>query len=182
MHQPISTPRARARKDRPAPGVELLEPGSHLVTPRRGYTHHGIYVGSGKVVQYGGLVRGLRSAPIEEVSLEHFAASHAVWLRRSPSSSFDGDEIVRRARARVGEDRYHVLTNNCEHFCEWCVRAEHRSDQVDQWVSFASRAIGSVTALFGRFAPARWRRPLRSAATERLVHVDLCRNTFLPHN
>jgi hypothetical protein len=25
-----------------------------------------------------------------------------------------------------------VLTNNCEHFCEWCVRGEHRSYQVDE--------------------------------------------------
>jgi lecithin:retinol acyltransferase len=38
-----------------------LEPplGAHLVTPRRAYTHHGIYVGLGRVVQYGGLSRGL---------------------------------------------------------------------------------------------------------------------------
>lgn len=128
----------------------LLEPGSHLVTPRRGYTHHGIYVGDGRVVQYGGLVRGLRCAPIEEVSLDQFADSHPVWLRRGRSPSFDADEIVRRARARLGENRYHVLTNNCEHFCEWCVRAEHRSDQVDQWRSFASRAVGFLTAFFGR--------------------------------
>jgi hypothetical protein len=44
---------------------------------------------------------------------------------------FDQDEVVRRARLRLGEDRYSVLTNNCEHFCEWCVRGEHRSYQVD---------------------------------------------------
>jgi hypothetical protein len=29
--------------------------GSHLVTPRRGYLHHGIYVGARKVVHYSGL-------------------------------------------------------------------------------------------------------------------------------
>jgi hypothetical protein len=175
VRQPIRTPRSRARKDRPAPGVELLEPGSHLVTPRRGYTHHGIYVGGGKVVQYGGLVRGLCSAPIEEVSLEHFASSHPVWLRCSPSPRFDGDEIVRRARARVGEDRYHVLTNNCEHFCEWCVRAEHRSDQVDEWLSLANRVVGSVTALFERFAAAVCHRSLRavgSASAGKLLVIE----------
>ena len=33
---------------------------------------------------------------------------------------------------RLGEDCYSVLTNNCEHFCEWCVRGEHRSYQVDE--------------------------------------------------
>src|ERR1700747_1270918 len=32
--------------------------GSHIVTPRRGYLHHGIYVGDGKVVHYAGLAHG----------------------------------------------------------------------------------------------------------------------------
>jgi hypothetical protein len=31
----------------------------------------------------------------------------------------------------VGEDCYRLLTNNCEHFCEWCLRGEHRSYQVE---------------------------------------------------
>jgi hypothetical protein len=41
-------------------------------------------------------------------------------------------EVVRRARLRLGENRYHLLTNNCEHFCEWCIRGESRSLQVDK--------------------------------------------------
>jgi hypothetical protein len=47
----------------------------------------------------------------------------------------DRPEVVRRARSRLGEDRYHVLTNNCEHFCEWCVHGQNRSYQVDALVS-----------------------------------------------
>ena len=39
--------------------------------------------------------------------------------------------MIQRARLRLGEDRYHPLKNNCEHFCEWCVRGEPRSYQVD---------------------------------------------------
>ena len=34
--------------------------GSHVVTSRRGYTHHGIFVGDGRVVHYAGLSRGWR--------------------------------------------------------------------------------------------------------------------------
>src|ERR1700731_2013759 len=48
--------------------------GSHLVTARRGYLHHGIYVGGRKVVHYSGLAHGLRGGPVEEVSLSHFAS------------------------------------------------------------------------------------------------------------
>src|SRR5580692_2557019 len=114
-----------------------IEPplGAHMVTPRRGYTHHGIYVGGGKVVQYGGLSWGLRRGPVEEVSVAQFSQGRPVWVRVLGSHWFDRHEVVRRARLRLGEDRYSVLTNNCEHFCEWCVRGQHRSYQVDDRIA-----------------------------------------------
>jgi hypothetical protein len=42
-----------------------------------------------------------------------------------------GNDIVRRARSRLGERCYDVLRNNCEHFCNWCQVGESRSTQVD---------------------------------------------------
>ena len=54
--------------DRPLDPEHQPRPGAHLVTPRCGYTHHGIYVGGSRVVQYGGLSWGLRRGPVEEVS------------------------------------------------------------------------------------------------------------------
>jgi hypothetical protein len=120
------------------PPDQLLNPaheppiGAHIVTPRRGYTHHGIYVGDGRVVQYGGLSRGLRRGPIEEVSLSQFAQGREIRVRLEESRHFDRDEVISRARMRLGENCYHLLTNNCEHFCEWCVRGESRSYQVDE--------------------------------------------------
>jgi hypothetical protein len=36
---------------------------------------------------------------------------------------------------------YRLLNNNCEHFCEWCLRAEHRTYQVDEWLSRPHRAL-----------------------------------------
>jgi hypothetical protein len=35
----------------------------------------------------------------------------------------------------VGEDRYRLLTNNCEHFCEWCLHGTARSFQVEAWLA-----------------------------------------------
>ena len=46
-------------------GYEEPPMGAHLVTPRRRYCHHGIYVGDGKVVHYAGLSRSLRRGPVE---------------------------------------------------------------------------------------------------------------------
>lgn len=115
--------------------------GSHLVTPRRGYLHHGIYVGARKVVHYSGLAHGLRRGPVEEVSLAHFARGQRISVRSDASSDFDVREVIGRARSRVGEDRYRLLTNNCEHFCEWCLRGTARSFQVEAWLARPRRTL-----------------------------------------
>jgi hypothetical protein len=99
--------------------------GSHIVTRRHGYTHHEIYVGAGKVVYYAKLSRGLRGGPVEENSLSSFAAG----------------EVTLRARSRIVEDNYRLLTNNCEHFCEWRQRGQPRSYQIDAWLALPSRAL-----------------------------------------
>ena len=52
---------------------ESPRPGAHLITPFLGYTHHGIYVGDGKVVHYGALMYDIIRKPVEEVTLEVFA-------------------------------------------------------------------------------------------------------------
>ena len=137
--------------------------GAHLVTPRRGYTHHGIYVGRGRVVQYGGVFLGLRRGSVEEVALLQFARGRAIWLRLEESRQFGRDEVVHRARARLGEDRYNVLTNNCEHFCEWCVRGEPRSHQVDGLFAMCCRARRGLVALLVR-SLFPWRNSARVSA------------------
>ncbi len=115
--------------------------GAHLVTPRRGYLHHGIYVGGGKVVHYAGLGHGLRRAPVEEVAFSEFAHDYPLWVKPNATSNFDCGEVIRRARSRVGENRYRLWSNYCEHFCEWCLRGEHRSYQVETWRAYPGHAL-----------------------------------------
>jgi Lecithin retinol acyltransferase len=129
--------------------------GAQIVTPRRWYAHHGIYVGTGRVIQYGGLSWGLRRGTVEEVSLSQFAQGRPVWVRLMGSPWFDPHEVARRARMRLGEDRYSVLTNNCEHFCEWCVRGEHRSYQVDERFAGYRGILLRLIELLARTRPAR---------------------------
>jgi hypothetical protein len=123
---------------------------SHVITPRRGYLHHGIYVGNGQVVHYTGLAHGLRRGPVEEVSLSRFTCGHPVWVESNGASKFDCLEIIRRARSRVGEDSYRLLSNNCEHFCEWCLRGENRSYQVEAWLAHPGRALLGMLRIHGR--------------------------------
>ncbi|HMI75116.1 MAG TPA: lecithin retinol acyltransferase family protein [Steroidobacteraceae bacterium] len=130
--------------------------GSHLVTPRRGYLHHGIYAGARKVVHYSGLAHGLRRGPVEEVSFAHFARAQRIWVRSDAPSDFGVQEVVRRARSRVGENRYRLLTNNCEHFCEWCLHGTARSFQVEAWLARLRFTLRATLRLFaGRHAVSR---------------------------
>jgi hypothetical protein len=143
--------------------------GSHVVTPRRGYLHHGIYVGDGRVVHYAGLANGLHRGPVEETSLDSFGHGRPVWIKSHAPSTFDPREVICRARSRVGEDRYRLWTNNCEHFCEWCLRGEPRSYQVEAWLMRPGRALhAAIVSIAKPFsAPTEiGRRPSGSAAAE----------------
>ncbi|MEX3760779.1 lecithin retinol acyltransferase family protein [Paraburkholderia phenoliruptrix] len=104
--------------------------GSHLVSTRSGYEHHGIYVGNGRVVHYAGFAGSVHRGPVEEVEIDRFAAGHPLSIRATPCARYIGEEAVRRARSRLGENRYRLLTNNCEHFCAWVLLGESRSEQV----------------------------------------------------
>lgn len=122
--------------------------GAHLVTPRLTFAHHGIYVGGGRVVHYGALARQFRRAPVEEVSLAFFADGHALFVRPHAAPRFDCHEVIRRARSRLGENRYGLLRNNCEHFCEWCVQGISRRLQVERALKFPRAVRGTVHATF----------------------------------
>ncbi|MBC3385478.1 lecithin retinol acyltransferase family protein [Pseudomonas sp. SWRI179] len=106
--------------------------GAHLISPRGFYLHHGIYLGDLKVAHYSGFSGSLRSGPIEVIDLEHFAHGKPVWIAQEPYE-FSNDEVVRRALSRIGENRYRILSNNCEHFCNWCISGKHYSAQVDAY-------------------------------------------------
>jgi len=116
------------------PSASGREPGlgAHLTTLRRGYVHHGVYVGHGRVVHYSGFSGFWQCGPVEEVSLSRFAAGHPVLVVEQDRSTYSPQEIVRRARSRIGENDYRLLSNNCEHFCNWCLYGVSRSAQVER--------------------------------------------------
>jgi hypothetical protein len=115
---------------------ELPPLGAHLITPFLGYTHHGIYVGDGKVVHYGALMYDLIRKPVEEVTLQMFAEGRPLYEVMHAEAAFDSVEVIRRARTRLGEKRYRLLTNNCEHFVEWCLHGVHRSFQAETALAY----------------------------------------------
>ncbi|WP_223547011.1 lecithin retinol acyltransferase family protein [Pseudomonas sp. A-B-19] len=109
--------------------LEFLPIGSHLISPRTFYLHHGIYLGFGEVAHYSGFSGSFKPGPVEVSNLAGFANGKPVWVLQEPSE-YSKDEIVSRARSRVGENQYRILTNNCEHFCSWCLKGKSCSTQV----------------------------------------------------
>jgi hypothetical protein len=116
------------------PSVFDQEPplGSHLTTSRRGYTHHGVYAGRDRVIHYAGLSGFGQCGPVEQVSLLRFAGGRDVRVVQDSRSSYMPQEILRRARSRLGENDYRLMTNNCEHFCNWCRSGVSHSAQVQR--------------------------------------------------
>ena len=129
--------------------VTELKVGDHLVTPRTGYTHHGIYIGNGKVIHYSGLADGLESGPVEETDIETFSNKKGFTVK-TYKNAFPEEEIIRRAKSRVGESSYSVFHNNCEHFCMWCVVGDHVSVQVDNATWVGAPSAGTVAGLVAR--------------------------------
>ena len=130
-HHPLHAGQMRHTPDSVLAPDEEPPLGAHLVSPRAFYEHHGIYVGGGCVIHYAGLTNRRWRGPVEEISLAGFANGRPLRVRHD-YSLFDRDEVVTRARSRLGECRYRILTNNCEHFCAWVLRDDFRSAQVEQ--------------------------------------------------
>ncbi|HEY3654156.1 MAG TPA: lecithin retinol acyltransferase family protein [Steroidobacteraceae bacterium] len=141
---------------------EQLVPGTHLITCRRGYTHHGIYLGDGRVMHYAGRIKYPQGL-VEEISLAEFSEGRAFRAEILQTGPFNGNEIVRRARSRLGERRYDLLRNNCEHFCNWCRLGENRSLQVE-WLTSPVRLLrGALLRLSSTY---RFIRRVPAAAQE----------------
>lgn len=108
----------------------------------RGYTHHGIYIENGEVVDFSGYSK--RS--IRTVKLEKFAGGSPVY--RWSYDSYRGkiyspDEIVIRAQSQIGMRDYSVVVKNCENFANWCVTGRSISRQVPTSVQKVGRHFHS---------------------------------------
>lgn len=121
------------------------------MSSRTGYTHHGLHVGHDKVLHYAGLSDGLSGGAIELTSVGAFANRRKVQVKEYSKRKFSRSKSVERGYSRLGEDRYNVAFNNCEHFVTWCITGAHDSSQVRRTASTAA-IVGAVVA--GRNVPA----------------------------
>jgi hypothetical protein len=94
------------------------------------YQHHGIDVGDGNVIHY-----RKPSEIIECTSFETFSRGNPVYIRQYPDGfCFIGDVVVNRAISRLGENKYNLIFNNCEHFATWCKTGVSDSQQIKNFM------------------------------------------------
>jgi hypothetical protein len=143
----FSAPEPVAYRTTPVRRLQQLAPGAippvgaHLVTPAFGFAHHGIYVGSGRVIHYGALMYDIIRKPVEEVTFESFAENRPVFVVQHEDECLEAALVIQRARSRLGEDRYRLFKNNCEHFVEWCLHDVSRSFQAETALAYP-RMVG----------------------------------------
>ncbi len=123
---------------------EPFLPGTHLRTPRGFYSHHGIYVGNGYVVEFSGDRRkDIATASVRLSTLDYFRDGQRIFVvPHVGEATYSPDVIVQRAYAMLGWGGYNLLFRNCEHVATSCVNGRFDSQQVR--VGVAGTIVGYV--------------------------------------
>lgn len=72
-------------------------------------------------------------------------------LDKSEYHLYTPEETIARARTRIGETKYGLLTNNCEHFAMWCKTGVKESLQVQFFEMLLEQGLLALTPV--RFIP-----------------------------
>lgn len=107
-----------------------MERGDHLISPRTGYDHHGLYIGNRKVIHYSGLSDIFDKGGIKITSIDEFIQGNGCSVKSHFAAFYDAEDRVARAYSKLGEDSYNLAFNNCEHFVNWCFYGVKYSSQV----------------------------------------------------
>ena len=113
--------------------------GAQLRVKRSLYYHHGIFTGE-SVIHFGegNSEQDLNSPQtnkVTECTLQEFLQGGMpevrIYSRKEKKLLLPADEIVSRAKASLGNGGYDFLTNNCEHFSNYCAFGVAYSPQAD---------------------------------------------------
>lgn len=134
-----------------------LEEGDVVTFDRGSIRHQALYIGERQVIHLwapmdGGIFK-VRIDPIALVHEAHDDPQRRCSMRRSTSefdavmkqvgasTPFTHDEVVRRARSRLGNSRYQLVTHNCEHFVTWARYGVGYSSQARTHVRLGATAF-----------------------------------------
>ena len=129
--------------------------GQDLAIVGNVYDHHGIGIGNGRVIHHPGAgsfasSSGKGGKCIRRDTLEDFANGEEITVKPHPDRRYSPAEAVERAESKLGECEYSILSHNCEHFVNWCIDGEEKSEQADAGVKVAV-GVAAVALVAGIF-------------------------------
>ncbi len=129
--------------------LELVLPGDHIYVKRktRFYTHHGIYIGEGKVIHFTGSIREKVDPEVRETTLARFLKGRKL-KRRNYHKRLSATETIRIAKEQLSNKNFSMIWNNCEHFAAYCATGKKKSRQVKRVLSSLSTVVGAGIALY----------------------------------
>jgi uncharacterized protein YycO len=98
------------------------------------YTHFGVEMQGGGICENS-------PAGVRIVSLPDFARGDATRVRNPDATASERARAVERAASRIGERRYSLTANNCEHFANWCATGAAVSHQVIAFIAAFARMV-----------------------------------------
>ena len=123
--------------------LDQIRCGDHLIFDRVFYCHHTIVEtvdksnGEVNVIYYTNSAKQLsqdNSSPpknprFSTVIRRKFKLENESVYVIKHDRCFDPETVVSRAKSKLGERKYHPVTNNCEHFALWCKTGISSSEQ-----------------------------------------------------
>lgn len=117
---------------------------------KAGYYHYGIAVDDNTVIHFTGadedLSKNNKEVKITQTSLARFLNGDVLEIESPYNAKYDSEEVVQRAKKYVNSQRfrnkyYNFVTNNCEHFANYCYYGSAKSRQV----IIGTAVVGVVT-------------------------------------
>ena len=120
-----------------------LAEGDHIYVRRGLHSHHGIYVGQGRVIHFKGEFKEKSNPVVRETGLEEFLRGGTL-RREDHKHRLPPEETVRRARRLLEGKDYSLLRSNCEHMATFCATGKAKSRQVRRAAAGLSATIAGV--------------------------------------
>lgn len=107
--------------------------GDIIYTKHKLYKHYAIYINDNSVIHYDGKIDDiwLRKMCIRKSTMDRFLDGKNKYYIYNNEAGYSPKDTVNRAKSRIGEKKFNLIWNNCEHFAMWCKIGKNESYQVN---------------------------------------------------
>lgn len=120
----------------------------HIRVKRTSYYHHGIDIGKGKVIHFTGEPGRKENASVQETTMDKFLNGGELEIVKY-AKCISESETNELARQHLGQTKYNLVFNNCEHFARYCKTKEKKSEQVERAITNTSASVVIGAAVSG---------------------------------